>query len=491
MTILDRNTANAVPAPFEAVSDAVSTTLSATSGPGMPGPGTPLSKDAPKSRLADMLSPHRAGKDAPDAIVDYRSPFEIDADRIQFSRSFRALADKTQVHGPSGDDYVRSRLTHSIEVSRVGRSLGSQIGRILARRAGPDRDWTAGDIGHVVAAAGLMHDIGNPPFGHTGEDIISDFFRDHPTGRKLLKGLSPRMQVELTHFEGNAQGFRVVSRLQGWRPEGGLQLTAATQAAFAKYPFAADTAIGTRRTKCKYGFYESEAAEFSRIAELTGMVPAGRELAWRRHPLAYLVEVADDVCYRVVDVEDGAMMNIITMAEAEDMLLPLACPDLTLYRSIEPMWRKLEFLRSRAIQTLIDAVASGYEDVADQIEDGSHPGDLLLGTVHGEHLQAVSKFSRERIYRNAARLRLDAEAADVLNRLLVRYCEAFLARERKGDPVLNDPAFQIPAFARSISLVHVPMDRAGWLRAMLDFISGLTDRGALALDRQFNHQTGT
>lgn len=437
---------------------------------------------SPRSML--LLSPQRAGKDAPDAIVDYRSPFEIDADRIQFARSFRALADKTQVHGPTGDDYVRSRLTHSIEVSRVGRSLGAMIGRTLVQRAGTDCPWTAADVGHVVSAACLMHDIGNPPFGHTGEDIISDFFRANPIGKRLLRGLSPRMQVELTHFEGNAQGFRVVTRLQGWRPEGGLQLTAATLAAFAKYPFAADPAIGTRRTKCKYGFHESEAENFSRVAELTGMLPAGRDLAWRRHPLAYLVEVADDCCYRVVDVEDGAMLDIISLAEAEDLLLPLARPDMDLYRSIDPAWRKLEFLRSRSIQNLIDAVASLYPEVADQIEDGSHPGDLLLATGYGDHLAHVSKFSRERIYRNSARLELDAAAKNVLERILSRYSEAFIAREKKGDPNHRDPAFLDPAFTRTVSLSHLPLDRAGWIRSMLDFVSGLTDRGAISLDQR-------
>lgn len=403
---------------------------------------------------------------------DGRSPFEMDSDRILFSDAFRALADKTQVHGTTGNDYVRSRLTHSLEVSRVGRTLGVRAAPLLRETGlGHFRD---SDIGHVVAAACLMHDIGNPPFGHTGEEIISSFFRDDPFGRTLIENESPRFQMEATHFEGNAQGFRVVTRLQGWRKDAGLGLTAATLAAFAKYPFSANPAMGLDAKKHKYGFYEADAQSFIEVAGATGMVINGRDLAWKRHPLAYLLEAADDICYQVVDIEDACDLGIIDFREAEELLLPLANPRMNEYRMLDTQRRKLVFLRGKAINNLVDAVIEAARNDIVDIFNGTHPGDLLFRTAYGERVKIIARFARSHVYSNANRRAQDGNAREFLTRILTETATALLERERAGGPIRHK------ALDRFHNLELVPYERAGWIRALCDHIAAMTDSGAIA-----------
>lgn len=431
-----------------------------------------------RGSVRDLFSAKRVGQDVPAA--DDRSAFEIDYDRIAFCDAFRALARKTQVHGETGNDYVRSRLTHSLEVSRVGRFLGTLIGRALMPRGLVPESVGPAGIGHILAAACLMHDIGNPPFGHSGERIISEFFRDDPFGARLIVDCSPRFRTEITHYEGNAQGFRVVTRTQGWRSEGGLMLTSATLAAFAKYPFAADPAIGTTDTKHKYGFYESDAEAFRQVAHDTGMIPGDRALAWRRHPLAYFVEAADDTCYRVVDLEDAADLGVISFAEAEELLWPLGEASLGEYRALENDRRKLVYLRGKAIERLIHAVADLIPEVEASLLDGTHPGDLLLQTRFGPHLRTVERFSRTYIYANAKRKAYEADAARTLKGVLRVLSEALLERERAGGPVRH------PALALIPNAHLLPYAREGWLRALLDWIGAMTDASAIETARKLD-----
>lgn len=419
-----------------------------------------------------LLSSRRIGKAADDPVLPHRSPYEIDADRIIFSSAFRRLQDKMQVHGRSRSDYVRTRLTHSLEASRVGRSLAALVGRTVAARHRPDVPQLAADLGHIVAAAALAHDIGNPPFGHSGETIVAEWFAGSELGRTALAPLPRRVQAELRSVEGNAQGFRVVTRLQGWRPQGGLQLTAAVLGAFAKYPAAARGELAGRQ---KYGFFTSEAADFAAVAQSCGLTTIG-DLAWVRHPLAYLTEAADDICYLVVDVEDGVKMDFLALGDAEALLLPLIPGGRLPEDAGDGVDRRLQCLRSHAIDRLIGEAAQIFLDHEAEILDGRFVGDLLGRSAVAPAIAVIREVSRTRIYRNDRRAELEARARRALEHLLTLQVTAFLDREAgrrsRAEAVLR----HFPG------ALEAPEDREGWLRTVVDYCFGMTDSFALRQD---------
>ncbi|WP_114391664.1 dGTP triphosphohydrolase [Oleisolibacter albus] len=431
-------------------------------------------------RWKTLLSRQRLAKPGRDEELPWRSAFEIDIDRITFSTSFRRLSDKQQVHGIGGSDYVRSRLTHSMEASRVGRSLGNWVGReIVARYGEAEVSATPFDIGHIVAAGALAHDVGTPCFAHTGEDIISDWFRTSPLGREVLSGLPPQQGFELCRFEGNAQGFRVLTRLQGWRPTGGLQLTAATLGAYSKYPWSAPAEPGEVRPHTrKYGFLGSETELFRWVADEIGLVPTGRD-SWCRHPLAYLVEAADDACYSIVDIEDAVKMRMLNFDDAEDLLKPVIDEfDRHEYLSIGDEDRRLIWLRARAIDRLVTDAAAMFLERLPELMEGKACPPLLEMTDRVDALREIEEVSYTRIYRGQQRCETDIVAARTVTTLLDAYCEAFLAREQAG------PDGELPrrfaSLLETVAGIHgMPYDRPGWVRALLDYVAGMTDRFAI------------
>ncbi len=270
-----------------------------------------------------LLSRVRLGLSRPHPDSEARTDFQRDFDRIVFSSAFRRLQDKTQVFPLSQSDYVRTRLTHSLEVSSVGRSLGTMVGDSVIKRHGLKGVYPQ-DFGAVVAAACLAHDIGNPPFGHAGEDAIRLWFTTSATGLALLDALTNWQRADFLRFEGNAQGFRIITRLQSPDNRGGMQLTCATVGTFTKYPRAAwlpaDPPPGIAFRK--FGFYQDDEGLFAEVASQLGLesIQAG---AWSRHPLAYLVEAADDICYRIIDVEDAFRLQQLRFEDVQALLLPL------------------------------------------------------------------------------------------------------------------------------------------------------------------------
>ncbi len=422
------------------------------------------------------LSTQRLAKQICEVLEPNRRPFEVDADRILFSPAFRRLQDKTQVHGPAGNDYVRTRLTHSLEVSRVGRSLGNLIGARLFDRH-KSSTFTPADIGHVVASAALAHDIGNPPFGHTGEKVISDFFAHEEFGQELIGSLSDRQKAEFMNFEGNAQGFRVLARLQGWRETGGLQLTAATLATFAKYPRPADVAIA-KGGKIKYGFFESEVELFSEVAEATGMIANGDPLSWHRHPFVYVLEAADDICYRIVDIEDAVVMHCISFEEAEELLFPVASVNEKEYAALDEQERKLTYLRSQAIHRMVMDAAEAFMGNEQAIFSGEFNGDLIKVSPVIDHLDVIEKISRARVYNGGRRNRTDLTASRVLALLLDVYCRAFLEREENDGKMANRNKYVLKTFP---NVDAVSKNRSEWLRSVVDHVAGMTDRFAVEM----------
>lgn len=339
----------------------------------------------------------------------YRSPFETDGDKIVFSEGFRALADKTQVHDRTGAySQFRNRLTHSMEVSRVGRSLGVAVGaRMIAWYSLNDtvfrETWwriDPADIGHVVAAACMAHDIGNPPFGHQGEDAIAEFFSSHETGINAASSCSHMVRKELELHEGNAQGFRMISHSMGWRDGVGLNLTAATLAAFGKYPFM------RRPGEKKYGVHAADIGAMTKVAEMTGMIenPQG---GWLRHPLAWLMEAADDICYLTVDLEDAAIMGMVSFDDALALYREALDPrDLD---KVNQLLRErgridaLKFIRSSVIKKLIGSCVEIYPEIAAKIDEGTleknaFGGGLVGHGRYGETMQKIRDWSQTFIY---------------------------------------------------------------------------------------------
>ena len=287
-----------------------------------------------------------------------RLGFEVDYDRIVFSSSFRSLQDKTQVIPFSKTDFVHTRLTHSLEVSVVGRSIGRLAGKEIIRKHPQLRStfgYQPNDFGAIVAAASLAHDIGNPPFGHSGEKAIGYFF-EYGYGKQFLEKLSNQEKNDLINFEGNANGFRIATKSVEGTP-GGLRLSYATLGAYTKYPKGSfpNTNSGHVAHK-KFGFFKSEESFFNSIAKDLGLLDNG---IYHRHPLAFLVEAADDICYTIIDFEDGINLGLISEDYALEYLINLVKEtiDTNKYNSLTNKSQRLSYLRALSINTLIlDAV---------------------------------------------------------------------------------------------------------------------------------------
>ncbi|MBP7065084.1 dGTP triphosphohydrolase [Ferrovibrio sp.] len=402
---------------------------------------------------------------------DGRSAFQQDADRIVFSSAFRRLQNKTQVHPLPHTDFVRTRLTHSMEVASVGRSLGGQVARRLLELGQTERRHIAADLGDIVAAACLAHDIGNPPFGHTGEQAMQQWFAEH-ADMAFGDDLTDAEQADFLRFEGNAQGFRILTRLQMDRNEGGMRLMDATLGAFTKYPSGAAAAQGRAASyvgRKKHGFMQAEAALFAELAARLKLAPQpDAAQAWQRHPLAYLVEAADDICYSVIDVEDGVKLGRIGFSEAEELFKPIIGADLGSRYLARSADEKLSTLRSRTIGSLIDACCAAF--VAQAPEKS-----LADVTPHGEQVRKLKNLAMARVYRWERTVTKELEGIAVIQRLLDLFVGALNARA--GHVTAERLLDLVPHYDRAAP-------RYQRLLAVTDYISGMTDRYAMDMQQQ-------
>ena len=436
-------------------------------------------------RWRDLLSTKRLGQRDTRAADEWRSPFEIDVDRFVFSSAFRRLQAKMQVHGPSLDsvepgDYVRNRLTHSVEVSRVGRSLGQLAGQHLLRH-GAVEGVSPADIGHIVLAGAITHDVGQTPFSHEGEQAIASWWSGSALGQEILAGLPEELRWELCDFEGNAFGFRLLTRLEGWQPDGGLQLTAATLGAFSKYPWSGGLPPSQRPIARKYGIFSSELALFREVAAATGLIETAPNV-WCRHPLAYLTEAADDICYLIVDIEDAVQVGALSFAEAEELLAPMAAPEAAVYCTLEGVVRRLTYLRARAIATLLTDASDVWAALHDQILRGDPAPELLAQSRFKNQLTQIAEVSRRKIYRGGKRPETVLISSNTLSTLLDGYAATLLRREATTDDnelSVRDRAV-LDVFSRARGGAAVARDRRGWVTELMDHIACLTDRAALA-----------
>ena len=356
-----------------------------------------------------------------------RLGFEVDYDRIIFSSEFRSLQDKTQVVPLSNEDFVHTRLTHSLEVSVVGRSLGRQVGTKILEKF-PDLKnkyaYQANDFGAIVAAASLAHDIGNPPFGHSGEKSIGQFFISGK-GKEFSKELSKKQYQDLCDFEGNANGFKILTQSRIGR-EGGLRLSYATLGAFVKYPKESLPIKPTSNVSHKkYGFFQTEVDVFSDIADELGL-NKDETGSYIRHPLAYLVEAADDICYTIIDFEDGINLGLIEEEFALEYLINLVRDSINTekYHKLSNTSDRISYLRALSINTLINECVEIFMNNEDQIMQGVFTSSLLDKSKYKAQIDDIIKISIENIYESKEVIEKEIAGYNLISVLLESYISA-------------------------------------------------------------------
>lgn len=358
-----------------------------------------------------------------------RLGFEVDYDRVIFSSEFRSLQDKTQVIPLSQTDFVHTRLTHSLEVSVVGRSLGRLAGKKILEKyphLQSTHGYQANDFGAIVAAAALAHDIGNPPFGHSGEKAIGEFFKTGK-GKQFKSQLSDKEYQDLCDFEGNANGFKILTESRAGR-DGGLRLSYATLGAFMKYP---KESLPKKPTKHiadkKYGFFQSEKDAFVDVANELGLLKRSKkDLSFSRHPLAYLMEAADDICYTIIDFEDGINLGLIQEEFALEYLINIVRDKIKTknYYALTNTQDRVSYLRALAIGTLIDEAVAIFMKNEEAILNGSFECALLDKSKYEAQINDIIKISVENIYQSTEVIDKEIAGYGVLNTLLNTYTNA-------------------------------------------------------------------
>ena len=333
-----------------------------------------------------------------------RLGFDVDFDRIIFSSAFRSLQDKTQVIPLSETDFVHTRLTHSLEVSVVGRTLGRRVGKVLLERHPnlQELGCTLNDFGAIVAAASVTHDIGNPPFGHSGEKAIGEYFKTGK-GAKYKDQLSVKEYQDLIDFEGNANGFKILTESREGVP-GGLRLSYATLGAFLKYPKESLPKKPTNHiVDKKYGVFQSEKTEFLDVVQELGLLQKSAEnSSFYRHPLAYLVEAADDICYTIIDFEDGINLGLIEEEFALEYMIKLVKDtiDSKKYHSLKHKKDRVSYLRALAIGVLINEAVDIFLANEDAILNGDFEKSLLEKCKYEAQINDIIKISVSKIYKS-------------------------------------------------------------------------------------------
>lgn len=408
-----------------------------------------------------------------------RSEFQRDYDRLIFSAPFRRLQSKTQVFPLPGSIFVHNRLTHSLEVSCVGRSLGNDLAKAILSRQPELAESYLPEIGAIVSAACLAHDLGNPPFGHSGERAISTFFSEGK-GQSLKEKLTASQWEDLTHFEGNANAFRLLTHQFEGRRKGGFVLTYPTLASIVKYPYASSLA----GNKSKFGFFTTEEESFRRVADELGMIKLqDNPLKYARHPLVYLVEAADDICYQMMDLEDAHKLKILSTEETKELLLAYFSDEKKAHRLqtlklVTDVNEQIAYLRSCVIGLLISECTQAFMNHEAEILNGTFEGSLIKGIspLPAKAYKHSSDVSFQKIY--CSRDVLDNELAGfrIISTLLNLMIEAVSSPEKVYSQLLiNRVSSQYNIRAHSF------YER---IQAVLDYISGMTDVFALDLYRK-------
>ncbi len=416
-----------------------------------------------------------------------RLGFEVDYDRIIFSDSFRSLQDKTQVVPLSKTDFVHTRLTHSLEVSVVARSLGRVVGEQVLKKHPNlvEEGYKMNDFGAIVATAALAHDIGNPPFGHNGEKAIGEYFK-HGNGQKYKEQLTSKQWQDLIDFEGNANGFKILTEHKEGI-QGGLRLSYATLGTFIKYPKESLPKKPTNQiSDKKFGIFQSEIPFFKEVAYELGLIATGKEgsIAYKRHPLAYLVEAADDICYTIIDFEDGINLGLIEEEFALEYLIKLVKDtiDSKKYHQLKYKKDRLSYLRALAIGTLISEAASVFLANETAILKGEYPYSLLEKCKYEAQINDIIKLSVEKIYKSREVVEKELAGYTIITKLL----DVFLtASNNKYDECLsNYDKLILYLLPENLKEPNISL----YLRVLniCNYVASLTDGFALQLYEKLN-----
>lgn len=436
-----------------------------------------------KMKWDKLISDRRFGLEHYEQKQLNRTDFQRDYDRLIFSAPFRRLQNKTQVFPLPGRIFVHNRLTHSLEVSCIGRSLGTEIGRYIKERE-PDLWFDYADIGAIVSAACIAHDMGNPPFGHAGERAITAYFTEGKGARweQQVRDEGDRWE-DFSAFEGNANAIRLLAHAFQGRREGGFVLTYSTLASIVKYPYTSVRSGG----KGKFGFFATEEESYKRIAkhlEIKQLSGEGEPLCFARHPLVYLVEAADDICYQIMDLEDAFKLKILTLTEVKELMLNFL-PDqqrdhvLKIEQRVTDINEQVAYYRSSAIGALVNAVVAAFKKYEADILEGKHDRSLIQSAdplVRNAYDHA-RKVAFDRIY--FAKEVLDIEFAGF------RIFE-FILDTLIDAQIHPDKAYSKLWFSRIPEQYDMFRPTLyGKIQSALDYISGMTDVYALDLYRKF------
>ena len=416
---------------------------------------------------------------------DDRTEFKRDYDRLIFSAPFRRLQNKTQVFPLPGSIFVHNRLTHSLEVASVGISLGNDVAQQLIRRHPELKDTMFQEIGQIVATACLAHDMGNPPFGHSGEKAIQAFFTEG-AGSELQREISPMVWNDLIHFEGNANAFRLLTHQYKGRRQGGFVMTYSTLASIVKYPFSSSAA----GKKGKFGFFDSEKAIYRKIADELGIIcksEVGEPLKYARHPLVYLVEAADDICYEVMDIEDAHKLKILSYEDTTKLLLGFFDEDTQekiqqriIEEGVTDDNEKVVYLRACVIGKLENECVQVFVDHEEEILSGTFEGSLIdhISPIQQAAYECCTKLSLRRIYKSKPVLDVELSGYQIMQTLM----EQFI-----GAAVYPDRFYSKHLISRVSSQYDIDApDLETRLMAIIDYISGMTDVYALDVYQKIN-----
>jgi len=438
-----------------------------------------------------LLSTQRLGMENVPARPDDRTEFQRDYDRLIFSAPFRRLQNKTQVFPLPGSVFVHNRLTHSLEVSSVGRSLGNDVSRILLQNHPWLYNTHLTELGSIVSAACLAHDMGNPPFGHSGEKAIGTFFSEGKgqwlkdyVCKETGDYIRPEQWDDLIHFEGNANAFRLLTHHFKGRREGGFVMTYSTLASIVKYPFTSDQA----GKKQKFGFFRSDMENYQRIASLLGIKkldsPEG-SIRYARYPLVYLVEAADDICYEIMDIEDAFKLKILTEDETKSLLLGFFEGEQLQHikdrmATVLDLNEQIVYLRSVAINCLEGECVRVFVDNEDKILSGEFEGSLIdhISTHTREAYMRCEKVSYKQIYRSKNVIDIEMAGFKVITELLDLMTQAVTHSDKAYSQLLiNRVSTQYDILAPTL------YER---IMSVIDYVSGMTDVYALDLYRRIN-----
>ena len=416
---------------------------------------------------------------------DDRSEFKRDYDRLIFSSAFRRLQNKTQVFPLPGSIFVHNRLTHSLEVASVGMSIGNDISRRVIQKRPELKDTLVEEIGTIVSAACLAHDLGNPPFGHSGEKAIQTFFSEGP-GQKIKSMVSSEFWDDITHFEGNANAFRILTHRFKGRRQGGFVMTYSMLASIVKYPFASSLA----GNHGKFGFFASEADSYRKIADELGIFcksAPGEPLKYARHPLVYMVEAADDICYEIMDIEDSHKLKILSFAETEHLLLSFFDEEIQqkirqriIDEELSDENEKVVYMRASVIGKLENECVAAFLAHEEEILAGTFEGSLIdhISERQKKAYKKCEKISYSKIYQSKPVLDIELSGYQIMATLMEVFIEA----------AVNPSRFYSKQLLRRVSsqydIENENLEER--IMAVIDYISGMTDIYALDIYQKIN-----